>query len=70
MDTKSKSRVSHVHVNDSETIDEAQADLNYLIRSDKIYVPKHEEKTDTLKLAILGKPYYISENKILPAYYA
>jgi hypothetical protein len=70
VDTKNKSMLSHTHVTDNSTIEEAKEDLKYLIESNKIYTDSGK-KISTVKLAALHKPYYLDEeNKIIRAYYA
>ena len=62
--TKNISSISHSHVNDSATIDAASNYLQRLNRLNKIYVPKRDEKIDTMKLVAAHKPYYVDiENK-------
>ena len=69
--TKNISSISHSHVNDSATIDAASNYLQRLNRLNKIYVPKRDEKIDTMKLVAAHKPYYVDiENKLRRAYYA
>ena len=70
VDTKNKSMISHTHVTNNRTIEEAKEDLKYLIESNKIYT-NSSKKINTIKLAALHKPYYLDEeNKIIRAYYA
>jgi hypothetical protein len=70
-DTENKSIASHSHETKSNTIEEAQNFLQHLSESNKIYVPKNDEKINTTKLSAMHKPYYISENRrILRAYFA
>ena len=70
VNTKNKSMLSHTHVTDNRTIEEAKEDLKYLIESNKIYTDSGK-KIGTVKLAALHKPYYLDEeNKIIRAYYA
>jgi hypothetical protein len=71
MDTESGLLSSHAHETDSHTIEEAQKYFQYLKKSDKIHISRDDEKLNTIELAALHKPYYISEDKkILRAYHA
>jgi hypothetical protein len=74
MDTKNNSLISHTHISDVNTADEEQNYLEYLMRTNRVYVPNKGKKLgdfDVLELAATHKNWYLSEdNKLLRAYFA
>jgi hypothetical protein len=72
-DMKSGATISHTYISDDNTINEVQSYLRYLLSMNKIYTLEDRKKlgnvNDMMKLVILHKSWYISEDsKLLRAY--